>query len=77
MWDYSDPCVTFPTILLDLAVDSFFLVFECATYRECEKETLYWPRGFKFVFFASGGLYAGPVMFQIRCICEACAIHAE
>jgi hypothetical protein len=26
MWDYSDPCNLFPTLQLDLAVDTFFLV---------------------------------------------------
>jgi hypothetical protein len=26
LWDYSDPCNTFPTLFLDVAVDSFFLV---------------------------------------------------
>ena len=26
MWDYSDPCHTFPTLFLDLFVDSYFLV---------------------------------------------------
>ena len=25
MWDYSDPCNTFPTLHLDIAVDTFFL----------------------------------------------------
>ena len=26
LWDYSDPCQTFPTLPADLAVDSYFLV---------------------------------------------------
>jgi hypothetical protein len=26
MWDYSDPCNTFPTLNLDMCVDTFFLV---------------------------------------------------
>ena len=26
MWDYSDPCNVFPTLRLDIVVDSFFLV---------------------------------------------------
>ena len=26
LWSYDDPCVLFPTLYLDLLVDSFFLV---------------------------------------------------
>jgi hypothetical protein len=26
MWDYSDPCNKFPTLRLDMFVDSYFLV---------------------------------------------------
>ena len=26
MWDYNDPCNTFPTLKLDIFVDTFFLV---------------------------------------------------
>lgn len=26
IWDYSDPCNTFPTLLFDVVVDTFFLV---------------------------------------------------
>ena len=26
MWDYSDPCNTFPTLFFDLFVDTFFIV---------------------------------------------------
>ena len=26
MWDYSDPCNTFPTLNFDMFVDTFFLV---------------------------------------------------
>ena len=32
MWDYGDPCQTFPTLFLDLVVDSYFLVLQ-----KCEK----------------------------------------
>ena len=28
MWDYSDPCNTFPTLRLDLFADTFFLVMK-------------------------------------------------
>jgi hypothetical protein len=33
MWDYSDPCNLFPTLQLDLAVDTFFLVIFLAEKR--------------------------------------------
>jgi hypothetical protein len=26
LWDYSNPCIMFPTLYLDILVDSFFLV---------------------------------------------------
>ena len=26
MWDYSDPCNTFPTLRFDMFVDTFFMV---------------------------------------------------
>jgi hypothetical protein len=26
LWDYNEPCNTFPTLTFDVAVDSFFLV---------------------------------------------------
>jgi hypothetical protein len=29
VWDYNDPCNKFPTLFLDLFVDSFFLVSSC------------------------------------------------
>ncbi len=28
LWDYSEQCNTFPTLFVDVAVDSFFLVLE-------------------------------------------------
>jgi hypothetical protein len=31
MWDYSDPCNIFPTLLFDMFVDTFFLVPLCCT----------------------------------------------
>jgi hypothetical protein len=33
LWDYSDPCNTFPTLYLDVLVDSFFLVSHCETIQ--------------------------------------------
>ena len=26
LWDYSDPCITFPTLYFDVLVDIFFMV---------------------------------------------------
>ncbi len=26
LWDYTEPCNTFPTLIFDVAVDSFFMV---------------------------------------------------
>jgi hypothetical protein len=31
LWDYSDPCNTFPTLFLDIIIDSFFLVINFET----------------------------------------------
>jgi hypothetical protein len=30
MWDYSDACNTFPTLMLDVAIDTFFMVMQYA-----------------------------------------------
>ncbi len=30
LWDYSEACSTFPTLYIDIAVDSFFLVMYTA-----------------------------------------------
>ena len=42
MWDYTDPCNKFPTIYLDLCVDTFFLVLPTTTTRLFRLFILFW-----------------------------------
>jgi hypothetical protein len=39
MWDYSDACNLFPTLLLDVGIDTFFMV------RQLIKESLFDSKG--------------------------------
>jgi hypothetical protein len=35
VWDYSDPCQTFPTLYFDIGVDTFFLVSLVLSRQHC------------------------------------------
>ena len=36
MWDYSDACNTFPTLILDVCIDTFFMVILKSLFREAD-----------------------------------------
>ncbi len=52
LWDYSDPCNTFPTLFFDLAVDAFFMVAHMIYWPI--KERAFWSRSITGISLATG-----------------------